>query len=872
MNLPPGSSSQLRTDPVATAGDGSEELTQARALIEHAPDAIVIVDVDTGCFTSVNAAAEQLFGMERARLLRAGPVEVSPPVQPDGRRSDQAAWGYIEQALAGGRPRFEWTHSRADGTDVPCEITLLRLPAADRRLVRGSILDITERRAAEAARAAAVAEQAARRGAEAATARLEALVAGVNAVVWERDPHTLRFTFLNDRVQELLGYPVARWLAEPRLWETILHPDDRAAAVRRVHHAVADGEVDFSLTYRARTADGRWLWLQHLGHVARDEHGRARSLHVVLTDVTAARRREQAAALLAAAGRALAADGPVEQRLGAVAGLALGVLGETAVVWLAGTDDRYRMVAAAPVELAGQVHGMPPVLMPEQLRPLIAAGRPFAVDPLSEAMLREALAGDPALERLAAADPTPRRQLVVPLHSAGERVGLVTFYTTDLSRRYDDDDVALAEDLGQRIAGMVAAEQLGARQRQLHQLTAGLSAAGTVAEAAAALADGLRAALGASVAAVCTLGADGLLHTIEARGYPPEQLQRYAAMRLTAPFPIPEAARTHRPVWLRHRAALVERYPGIERHLRADTQASAALPLTVGDRVIGALGLAFTSPRRFDTGERAFLQTIADQLAVVLERATLADVRREMAETLQRSLLPARVPELDGLQVVTRYLPAVRGTAAGGDWHDVVTLDEGRVAVVVGDVVDHGAAAAAAMGRLSSALHGILLAGRSPARALELLDGLAGEVDGAVLATVFCLLLDPATGHLTYSSAGHPPPLIIDDHGATWLDGAAGRALGLPDRRTRGEAATTLSGTVLLFTDGLVERHDEDLDAGLARLATAATARRAAPLDALVDGLLADLVDVGGAVDDIAIVAVRRPDAAEPAGLAAAAT
>jgi serine phosphatase RsbU (regulator of sigma subunit) len=580
----------------------------------------------------------------------------------------------------------------------------------------------------------------------------------------------------------------------------------------------------------------------------------------VIFDVTEARRREQAAGLLAAAGQVLAADGPVGQRLGAVAGLALGLLGETAVVWLAGADDRYRMVAAAPAELAGQVADLPAVLAPEALRPLIAAGRPFAVDPLPEAMRAEALAGDPELERLAAADPTPRRQLVVPLRAGDELVGLLTFFAADLSRRFDDDDLSLAENLGHRIAAMVAAERIADRQRQLHQLTAALSAAGTVAEAAAAVADGLRAALGASVASVCTLGADGLLHTVEARGYPPEQEAGYAAMRLSAPFPIPEAARTGRPVWLGDRATLLARYPGIERRLRPNTQASAALPLLAGDRVIGALGTAYTTPRRFGTADRTFLSAVADQLAIALERATLADIRREMAEVLQHSLLPARAPELAGLQVVPRYLPAVRGAAAGGDWHDAVTVDDGRVAVVVGDVVDHGAAAAAAMGRLSSALHGMLLAGRGPARALELLDGLAGEVDGAVLATVVCLLLDPTTGELTYSNAGHPPPLVVDEHGATWLAGAAGRALGLPDRRPREEATTTLSGTLLLFTDGLVERHDAELDTGLARLAAAATARRTAPLDALVDGLLADLVDVGGAADDIAIVAVRRAD------------
>jgi PAS domain S-box-containing protein len=849
--------------PGAAGGDGDvrEELAQVRALLEQAPDGIVILDADTGCFVSVNAAAEQLFGMDRGRLLGVGPVEVSPPTQPDGRRSAEALWAYIEQALAGGRPRFEWVHQRADGQLVPCEVTLLRLPSVDRRLVRGSILEITERQQIAQAHRAAVAQQAAREAAEASAARLQALVSGLNAVVWERDGPAGPVRFINDRVEDLLGPAVEQWLADPEMWLRLVHPDDRERAVAELAAGAAAGR-DFALTYRMCTGEGQVIWIQDLVHIATS--GR---LHGVLIDITASKRREQASALLAAAGRALAADGAVEDRLGTVAGLALGLLGERAVVWLAGDDNRYRMVAAAPAELAGQVRGLPAVLAPGELRPLIAAGRAFTVGPFTEAMRREALAGNPALERLAAADPVPRRQLVVPLRTGGELVGLLTFFTADLSRRYDDGDLAVAEDLGQRIAAMVAGERMAARQRQLHELTAALSAAGTVTEAASALADGLRRILGASVASVCTLEADGLLHTVEARGYPPDREANYAAMRLTAPFPIPEAARTRRPVWLGDRATLLARYPGIERHLRVTTQASAALPLLVADRAIGALGLAFTSPRRFDAGERAFLTAVSDQVAVALERAALADVRREMAEVLQRSLLPARQPQLDGLQVVSRYLPAVRGTAAGGDWYDVHLLADGRVALAVGDIVGDGASAAAVMGQLRSALGALLVAGHPPAEALTLLDVVADNVPGAAVSTVVCLRLDTGTGELTYSRAGHPPPLLIDAAGtATWLDEAGGPVLGLLDRALRPEAWTNLpaGATLLLFTDGLVERRGDDLDAGLGRLAAAASARRDTPLDALVDGLLGALIDVGGAADDIAVVALRR--AATPLG------
>ncbi|MGY1708479.1 SpoIIE family protein phosphatase [Geodermatophilus sp. SYSU D00758] len=845
--------------PSGLAGsDGEEDCSELRryqALVEYAPDAIVILDLDAGHFVTVNAAAERLFGMTRTALLRVGPVEVSPPVQPDGRSSETAAAEYLARALAGERPRFEWTHRRADGTDVSCEMTLLRLPDRDRRLVRGSIQDITARREAEAAHAAAAAEQVARRAAEASVARLQATVAGLNAIVWERDPATLRLTFVNERVEELLGYSAARWLTEEGLWTRILHPDDRDEVLARVRAEIAGDGVDFTLTYRVRAADGRWVWLQHLGHITRDRTGDPRTLHAVLFDVTAARRREQATSLLAAAGRALTDPGGLEERLAAVAGLLAGELGDWAAVWLRGDDDRYRPVAAAPADVADRVLAVGPLRVPQEFTDLVDAGRAFAVPAVTEQVLREAAADEDQYARLAALG--GRAWLAAALRTAGEAVGLLTV-ATERRPGYDDADVAFAADLGQRIATMVAAERLAARQRQLQALTAALAAAGTAAEAGAALTASLREALDASVVAVCTLGGDGQLHTIDIDGHSPGWTTQFATIRLSASVPIADAARTRRPVWLPDRQTLLARYPDVEPFLQARTQATASLPLLAGQRLVGALGVVFARPRRFDAAERAFLLTVAAQAAAALERAALADVRREMAETLQRSLLPATLPQPERLAVAVRYLPAVAGTSAGGDWFDVLALPDGRVALAVGDVVGHGAPAAAVMGQLRSSLTTLLMAGFSPCRALELLDGFAASIAGARVSTAACLLLDPATGELAYSRAGHLPPLVADPAGITFLDGGLGPALGLSGTGARPEAATTLpaGATLLLFTDGLVEARGADLDHGLRRLAAAVAAHREAPLGVLVDSVLAALVGPAGA-DDVVVVAVR---------------
>lgn len=826
------------------------------ALVDQAPDAIVVLDVDSGRFVAANPAAERLFGLTRDELLTVGPVELSPPVQPDGRSSTEAAAAYVERALLGEQPRFDWTYRRADGSAVACELTLVQIRGEDGNLLRGGILDISDRRAA----------------AEASAARLQAMVAGLNAIVWERDAATWRIRYINERAEQLLGYPVSQWLTDEALWTDIIEPADRERVLATVRDGIAAGG-DFVLDYRVRARDGRRVWLQQLGHVAHREGGAA-TVHAVLIDITAAKRREQASTLLAAAGRLLAAPGSVEQRLTAVADLVAGELGEWAAVWLRGDDDRYRPVAAAPTEAAERVLALPPWQVPAELEARLMDGEAFRISEVTPERLRAATDGA-HYEALSSLGGTA--WLVAPLAVGGAVVGVLTC-TAGPGTEFDDPDVVLAADLGQRLAMMVGSERAAAQRRRLHDLTVALSAAGSVAEAAAAVSAGLRTVLGAEVVSVCSVGDDGLLHTVDVSGYPRERLPQFAAMRLTAALPLTDAARTRAPVWLPDRPEALRRYPLLAPVLLERTHALAALPLLAGERLVGALGVTFTKERPFDQDERGFLLTVAGQVAVAFERATLADARREMADTLQRSLLPGELPGLDGVAVTARYLPAVEGTRAGGDWYDVLAVDGGRVALVVGDVVGHGAPAAAVMGQLRAALATLLLAGLPPHRALEHLDRFAARQRGAQVSTVACLLLDPKTGRLSYSSAGHPPPLLLHPDGDLHLDGATGPALGVTPtgERSLEWAAVQTGATLLLYTDGLVERRGTTFDDGVDRLLAAATSRRALRLPALLDGVLTDLVPAGGAADDIAVVALRLQPAplrlgvrAEPSQLSA---
>lgn len=247
------------------------------------------------------------------------------------------------------------------------------------------------------------------------------------------------------------------------------------------------------------------------------------------------------------------------------------------------------------------------------------------------------------------------------------------------------------------------------------------------------------------------------------------------------------------------------------------------------------------------------------RLAQAMERAAIADERLRIADTLQRSLLPQQLPELSRLGLAAHYQPGAAGTQAGGDWYDVIPLADARVAIVVGDVVGHGTPAAAVMGRLRNALAGYLLEGHPPATALEHLDHFASRVTGALGSSVACVVLNTDTGDLRWARAGHPPPLVIDREGARFLADARGTVLAVPGRTPFEEGSTRLDpGTsVLLYTDGLVERRGEIIDDSLARLSAGAASLATMAPTALLTALLERSLHQPGPADDVAVIVAR---------------
>ena len=273
-----------------------------------------------------------------------------------------------------------------------------------------------------------------------------------------------------------------------------------------------------------------------------------------------------------------------------------------------------------------------------------------------------------------------------------------------------------------------------------------------------------------------------------------------------------------------------------------------ALPLRARGQSLGVLLLVREPGRPFTGSDVEPLAELADRAGLALENARLHEQEREVALALQRSLLAGAPPEDARLRVVTRYSPAVGGLEVGGDFHDAFRTGPDTVALVVGDVVGRGLAAASAMGQLRSAVRALALDGGGPARVLTRLDAFVETLPAARMATLLYAELDLETGLLRWASAGHPPPVLL----APALPAALrweGRSAPLGSRTghpTRGEAEVRLvPGTrVLLCTDGLVERRRRPLDDGLALLLSGLDRGRSAPLPALVeavtDALLGD--------------------------------
>jgi PAS domain S-box-containing protein len=298
---------------------------------------------------------------------------------------------------------------------------------------------------------------------------------------------------------------------------------------------------------------------------------------------------------------------------------------------------------------------------------------------------------------------------------------------------------------------------------------------------------------------------------------------------------------------------------------------SAAMPIIRRGRLVAGLFAEQRSSRGWTSDQRTLLMEVAmrtwdavergrAQQQAALERSRRYRRERQISIRLQDSLKAGHKQPPPGFTASQGYRPGLDDMRVGGDWTDLVILDDGRLALTVGDVVGKGIDAAATMGRLRSALAAILFGNQSPGATIDWLERYAAKVAGARYATVALAIIDPHASTLAYSCAGHPPPLIADERGVRYLWQARSTPLYAGESAPRPAAVeeVTRPCTVVLYTDGLVERRGEPLDVGLDRLAAVVEEHRDLSVDSLRDAILNALLDTDASHhDDTAIVIAR---------------
>jgi GAF domain-containing protein/anti-sigma regulatory factor (Ser/Thr protein kinase)/PAS domain-containing protein len=606
----------------------------------------------------------------------------------------------------------------------------------------------------------------------------------------------------------------------------------------------------------------------------------ASGLGALVVDITERKRAEQQIALLAAASGLYALELGSDDAMERVARLAVPTFADACIVHLPAVhpDDRRGMIAHRDARTEAR------------LRELFTRlpGRRHD-DPASRVMREHevdfvaCITDDARRER--ALDETHfeyfgllagRSAITVPLALGERTLGAITFLYTDASNReYRADDVNVAAELGRRCAQVLENVRLAA---VADRATARLRILARVGELLAVELDSERR-LRRVAQVMLPEFADGCgVYLLEegrlrlvAAGHPDPEIQG-ALERAVLPthalsdnLPPCEAIRTGRAVLVSdlepavadELVANLQTRPGARQPL----QSFLAVPLLGESGPIGALGLGFTtSGRHYDQTDIPVAIELARRVAPAVENARRYEGNREVIEVLQRTLLPAELPEVPGISIAGRYRPGVTGLRIGGDWYDATVLADGRLFLAIGDVVGHGVRAASSMGRLRNALQIYGVEHESPGEMLTALNRHFSSFPDADIATIGIVVHDPARGVAHIASAGHLPPLLRELDGTVrFLEPPRGMPICATQHAKYEDCEVPISpGAVLvLYTDGLVERRQEALDTGLERLA-GAVANSTEDVEQLADEIIDALVPPSApATDDVALLVVQ---------------
>lgn len=446
-------------------------------------------------------------------------------------------------------------------------------------------------------------------------------------------------------------------------------------------------------------------------------------------------------------------------------------------------------------------------------------------------------------------------------------------------RDWTDDEVEMLADLAAACSTelsereMRAVEQdLSHRSRVLLALSEALSVTRTLADVAQAVEQTALEHLGCLRAGIWLRQVDEHGEQLGYVGYPGVRWAsaiRNARLPLDVTNPLGAVIVRRRPQHFGDKHVQNELYPHLD--LRDQIgNARSFVPLVSRDQVLGALALIWADARPLTREDRLTIEALTAYASQALQRAMLVQERLDALVTLQNSLLP-ELPSPESLDIAARYRPAASRDQVGGDWYDAVVMPSGLTHLMVGDVVGHDIAAAAVMGQLRNMLRAIAWAvDDAPSANVTRLDHAMQDLDLEGMASLVYARIEQSLDQRTsgertlrWTNAGHPPPLLVTPDGTARLleDGVPDLMLGVQPQWERTDRRTTIApgSVLLLYTDGLVERRDEDITDGLDRLVAAAGRHHALPVGDLLDAVLADLVpeQLG---DDVALLAVRFRD------------
>jgi serine phosphatase RsbU (regulator of sigma subunit)/anti-sigma regulatory factor (Ser/Thr protein kinase) len=402
------------------------------------------------------------------------------------------------------------------------------------------------------------------------------------------------------------------------------------------------------------------------------------------------------------------------------------------------------------------------------------------------------------------------------------------------------------------------------RAESLQRMTTLLSNAVSTADVAYVVADEVAGAVGATAIVVAAVH-DGRITGTLALGGEGHALEPLLADG-NEEGPASVAIRERRSLTSASGADLLEAHPDTTlEHVPGGPV--LVVPLVAARRANALLVAAWDEPRVVTDDERSLVAALAGQAAQALDRASRFESEQTIAETLQRSVLPTSLPRVEGVELAARYLPGSAELDVGGDWFDALQLPDGKLGLVVGDVVGKGVQAAATMAQLRNATRAFSLERLKPASVLMRLNRLADEMLDTSFATLAYLWLDPVSRICRMASAGHPPPLVATPDGRVeLLEKVRGLPLGTGmQARYRQETVELPAGSiVLLYTDGLVERRGQSIDDGLELLRSEVASAPKDP-DRLLEHILTYVVGSGERGDDIALLAARvLPVAPQP--------